>query len=376
MGQHGERDYSLDGIRGIAVLIVMVYHLAGVLDITGANFHNPLSKFVFIFVNDGWMGVDLFFALSGFLITSILLKTKASPNYLKNFFMRRCLRIFPLYYLFLIVYFIVLPYFFGEYSRFQHLDVRQFWYWTYMSNFEVFFKQKWAEPAHTWSLGIEEQFYWFWPFIVLLFSARTFQWLTAILFILQPLIRLAFVFMGINGEVIPAFTFGHLDGLMVGAFIATSLHRQTFSKESLRKFGYYLFFGGLLARFVLPLVPFSFDIRRNVIAIDIWSLFSGGLILLSITHARESLINTLLSNRALVFCGTYSYGLYMIHQQIFQFLAFKFGVVGESHPLSWVKVGIAGGIMSFIGAWLLFRYFESPFLNLKEHFSYAKNESH
>ncbi|MDD4973343.1 MAG: acyltransferase [Bacteriovorax sp.] len=376
MNQHRGRDYSLDGIRGIAIVIVMIYHLVGVLAVSGADFHNPISKLIFVFIDDGWMGVDLFFTLSGYLITSILLKTKAEPNYLKNFFMRRSLRIFPLYYFFLIIYFIVLPYFFGEYSRFQHLESRQVWYWTYMSNFEIFFKQKWSDPAHLWSLGIEEQFYWFWPFIVLLFSSRTFHWLTAIIFILQPLIRLAFVLSGVTGNVIPAFTFSHLDGLMVGAFIATSLYRQTFTKESLRKWGYYLFFGGLLARLALPFIPVSFDIRRNVIAIDIWSLFSGGLILLSVTHAKESLINTLLTNRLLVFAGTYSYGLYMIHQLIFQYIAFKFGSIAGANLISLLQVGILGGIASFIGAWLLFKYFESPFLNLKEHFSYAKIKSH
>src|SRR5690349_19538707 len=86
---------ELDGVRGLAILMVLFYHtLIRADNLTSSDFLHALTSPARI----GWAGVDLFFVLSGFLITSILLSTKAKPNYFKNFYVRRILRIFPLYY--------------------------------------------------------------------------------------------------------------------------------------------------------------------------------------------------------------------------------------------------------------------------------------
>src|SRR6185369_5004870 len=120
----------------------------------------PLTKF-------GWVGVDLFFVLSGFLITDILLKTKEQKNYLVNFFIRRVLRIFPLYYGAIILFFVLAA------SAQQLRDQYQFYFsnqgmvWFHMQNWLYITK---SEPTrygmfiHFWSLSLEEQFYLIWPF--------------------------------------------------------------------------------------------------------------------------------------------------------------------------------------------------------------------
>ena len=120
----------------------------------------------------GWIGVDLFFVLSGFLITGILYDAKGGPHYFRNFYMRRSLRIFPLYYAFLILIFAVMPLL--RASGADHVG-KQVWMWTYLSNV-LFARVGWeGMPAHTthlWSLAIEEQFYLLWPLLVWLASRR------------------------------------------------------------------------------------------------------------------------------------------------------------------------------------------------------------
>ena len=111
----------------------------------------------------GQTGVTLFFVLSGFLITRILLSTKNQDNYFSAFYARRALRIFPLYYLFLAIYFFINPFIHGE----QIIPAsKQWYYWVYLQNFALTFNWDSAGPMHYWSLGVEEHFYLFWPVLV------------------------------------------------------------------------------------------------------------------------------------------------------------------------------------------------------------------
>ena len=122
---------ALDGIRGIAILLVMLHHFTiyGGMQPTATA-----DKLFYLVASAGWCGVDLFFVLSGFLITGILFDTKESSHFFRNFYMRRCLRIFPLYYGSLAVVFIVLPWFMPLGWRFHQLLTEQGWYWVYLSN--------------------------------------------------------------------------------------------------------------------------------------------------------------------------------------------------------------------------------------------------
>jgi peptidoglycan/LPS O-acetylase OafA/YrhL len=145
----------LDGLRGVAVLLVMVCHFGPELPVAtrGAN---ALARVL----SAGWVGVDLFFVLSGFLITRILLAARGSPGYFTNFYARRVLRIFPLYYATLLMVFVVLPWL-GVTAAPEPAASHQAWLWTYTSNLLVarlrsfVFLTPAANLNHFWSLAIE-----------------------------------------------------------------------------------------------------------------------------------------------------------------------------------------------------------------------------
>ena len=164
---------ALDGLRGIAIAAVMVFHftlygpysnaLMRGLPAIGPALHLAMA---------GWGGVDLFFVLSGYLITAILLRTKAAPGYFRRFYARRVLRIFPLYYLFLAVGIALssrLP------PAWSAEGSWQLWLWTYLTNFKIGSAGWSSVPRayeHFWSLAVEEQFYLLWPLLVFKLDER------------------------------------------------------------------------------------------------------------------------------------------------------------------------------------------------------------
>src|SRR5205823_1934832 len=133
-----------------------------------------LDRIAVVLVEPGWSGVDLFFVLSGFLITGILCDAKGRDGYFRNFFTRRILRIFPLYYGFLGVVFLLLPRVtpFGRHlAALLHYQV---WYWTYLLNVLISLRG-WPPVAdfnHFWLLAVEDQFYLVWPFVVYMLGRR------------------------------------------------------------------------------------------------------------------------------------------------------------------------------------------------------------
>ena len=157
---------ALDGVRGLAVLMVMTFHFFQRDDWR----HIPIGRALTSISHIGQTGVDLFFVLSGFLITGILLDAKGSPHYFRTFYVRRVLRIFPLQYVALAFFFFVLPLIanvpwvpFGD----------QLWGWLYAINLHTTFSSTEARlPGHFWSLAVEEHFYFIWPAVVLMCSRR------------------------------------------------------------------------------------------------------------------------------------------------------------------------------------------------------------
>jgi peptidoglycan/LPS O-acetylase OafA/YrhL len=167
---HQTRVLELDGIRGIAISAVFLFHLGGFIH---EHVKTQIGQFVLHAFGLGWVGVDLFFVLSGFLITSILIETKEEPGYFRNFYARRVLRIFPLYYLCLAIVaalFLALPAARGSYAGLYQAQV---WYWVHLQNWiSAFSPFPAAFLGHFWSLAIEEQFYIFWPLVVWFLDRR------------------------------------------------------------------------------------------------------------------------------------------------------------------------------------------------------------
>src|SRR2546426_3790254 len=164
----GDHMPALDGLRGFAMLLVFLNH-AIALPLEPATTRIDAAVHVIAY-GAGWTAIDLFFVLSGFLITGILLDTQGQPRWWPNFVVRRVLRIFPLYFGALTVLFVLLPRLvhWSE-PQFDTLQANQTWYWTYTVNLLTALTHGRGTPlgtAHFWSLSIEEQFYLIWPLIV------------------------------------------------------------------------------------------------------------------------------------------------------------------------------------------------------------------
>jgi peptidoglycan/LPS O-acetylase OafA/YrhL len=190
---------SLDGIRGIAIIFILLYHLFNV------GFLYPLFQL-------GWSGVDLFFVLSGFLITGILLDTKGQKGWYKSFMVRRALRILPLYYSVLIVFAFVAPLSTATNWFAKH----QVWFWTHTSNILILREGFFKPFGHFWSLATEAQFYLVWPLFVFLLKPR---WLlvTIVLLLSMPIICRSIY---THRDIVYGLPLARLDGLLIGSLLA------------------------------------------------------------------------------------------------------------------------------------------------------------
>lgn len=205
---------ALDGLRAIAVLMVVLAHCK-----------EATPRWIWQVLHQGGFGVYLFFVLSGFLITRILLSGKNKPAYFRNFYARRTLRIFPLYYGVLALQFWVLLPIFPT----PHIlaDAHyQGWLWAYGYNVltaikdHYFFTSDWMFMGHFWTLAVEEQFYLVWPFIVLALCRESLLKLCIGIVALTPILRLAFYAAGANRYWVTMFTLCQMDSLALGAMLA------------------------------------------------------------------------------------------------------------------------------------------------------------
>src|SRR5437879_42167 len=211
---------QLDAVRGIAILLVILHNQSSVF---------PSLHLERLFAN-GWMGVDLFFVLSGFLITGILVDTKPSYGYFRNFYARRCLRIWPLYYALIVFMFVIVP-------RLRPADAHTVFdksspWWAYplfLQNVLIPSPTNAAGPlAVTWSLAIEEQFYLVWPWVIRYGSPAQVRRLALLVIGLSPALRLYLSFHDVN---LYTNVFCRLDGLMAGALLALVVRSDAFLPE-------------------------------------------------------------------------------------------------------------------------------------------------
>jgi peptidoglycan/LPS O-acetylase OafA/YrhL len=284
---------QLDSIRGLAVLLVLVH-----------NTDN--GRYTGILAHNGWMGVDLFFVLSGFLITGILLESKNGEGYFRNFYARRCLRIWPLYYCTLFFMFVVVPILRPSeaHNVFDAKSMPWWSYFVYLQNFLVPVITRATGPLGvTWSLAVEEQFYLVWPLVVRFSSEQTLRRIAAAIICLDPILRFILVRQGFN--VYPN-TFCRLDGLMWGALLALLLRSATFPRESYVRLAWV----GLLVGAPLALLT----AERVVWAVySFTALASASLLYLAFT-SKQKWLQAILANRILIYSGVISYGIYLLEK--------------------------------------------------------------
>jgi peptidoglycan/LPS O-acetylase OafA/YrhL len=331
-------------------------------------FTGPL-RFLAPVLQTGWIGVDLFFVLSGYLIAGILLDSVGSPHYYRNFIIRRSLRIFPLYYACLVLYAFVSSYpYAGEFRRFAEAAK---WYAVYLGNFRVFAENAW--PVKTlltplWSLQIEEQFYVFFPLLVWALKRRTLAWVLASAAALALALRVVFVLAmpaNIAGTYVLAFC--RMDALALGGLIAIAAREWP---EALKNpwIPWVAAFGGAGFTAICvfeSITPWTTAMRTvGFTALDV--AFAGLVAVLVGPKPRR--LAAVLRTRALVWVGTVSYGIYLLHIPS-PMIAHRL-----LDPL--VKIPLRGSLdmfvsfaAAFLAAWISWRVFESPILKLKDRFT-------
>ena len=365
----------LDGVRGIAILMVILFHT------TIIKASAPIDDYYFMIGKSAWLGVDLFFVLSGFLITGILYDTKGSKRYFKSFYLRRTVRIFPLYYA--VVFFCLfvasdLP-FFGDPGVPDPWPDR-WWYWLYGSNFLVAkegFRHIILGP--TWSLAIEEQFYLVWPLLVFFFSRKSMMVVSASCILLSVILRIVLFNDGVHPTSIYVMTPTRLDGLASGAFVALAA-RGPRGLQGLIPWAYGL------AAILTPIVGYFLCIGHlnkklpNMILYGYVSvaLLFAALFVLILRQRPGSLLYKIFSSRFLCIFGKYSYALYLfnrplvglVDKYLFNYRDFP-RIWGSSIPGQIVYTLIITAI-SFAMAIVSWHIFEKHFLKLKKYFPSEK----
>jgi len=371
---------ALDGLRGLAVLMVLLFHFIGTVPPA-----NQAERAIVSVTNYGAYGVELFFILSGFLITGILYDSHDHPNYFRNFYMRRLLRIFPLYYGVLVLIFFVAPLIPPlRGPTLNYLVDRQAWAWLYAVNIYIARQGEWSFSYldHFWSLSIEEQFYFFWPLVIFLLARRPRALIAVSLAtaLCAMLARLTGSLLGLSWWTTYTFTPFRLDGLALGAFLAV-MARQLGGLERLARALPLVatFAGGLLTvtfawtRFVPQEgLAFVLPVRASLILMLLACLLVWILI-----APERSATSRFFCSRIMVFLGTYSYGLYVYHHFISYYLTSNrtdlvlAGWLG-SHTAAVAMQATLGMSASLAVAYLSYELYEKRFLRLKRLFETAK----
>lgn len=330
--RNNQRKYypELDGVRAIAALMVMLFHAAQ----AGLPIHG--------LINFGQTGVDLFFVLSGFLITSILLNNRQRDwGEVKIFYARRSLRIFPLYFGYLFLLLII-----GYPTSWP--------YWVYLQNFYNALSIHISGPMHFWSLAVEEHFYLIWPFLVLFAPRRILVSTLWGMVIGAAILR---YYLSLHGVQVFYLTFTRIDGLAAGALIAI-LDRR------IRSINPRLLMLGFLACAALLFMVSRVGQGKNLawfvaskysIVTGMYSLFIAWILTVS-----DSKICAVLRWHPLRFVGRVSYGLYVFHPIIFIFV---FAHIPNWNPTLKGLCGFSAALLVATVSWYVY---ERPFIQLKD----------
>jgi peptidoglycan/LPS O-acetylase OafA/YrhL len=350
---------QLDSVRAIAVILVIISHW-----IPQTHFLNKTPN--------GAIGVNIFFVLSGFLISKILFDHRIKAEQLavskyrvvKNFYFRRILRIFPIYYLTIFILLI-----FHEHTD-TNIKSAFLYFLTYTSNFYFFQIQHWdGMISHLWTLAVEEQFYLIWPWLMLLVNKK--YLLHIILGFITIGVVSQWLLMDVNMSVILTFTC--FDAFGLGALLAWQM---VYRSESLNRL-----YTGLSIAAIVSVLLFFFGLATTILIFPlrtIVSIIALWLIAYIVLHQQNDKlkINMLLSNRILIFLGKISYGIYLYHHIIPSALNLKI-IDRYLNPLlpdylykdHWARLYVTeNAILLVLISWLSYVLIEKRFLNLKKQF--------
>ncbi len=381
---------ALDGLRGLAVLMVMFFHYHGFIP-RSSRLMSPLR----VFGSIGWMGVTLFFVLSGFLITGILVDAKGRDHYFRNFYARRMLRIFPLYFGVLLAVLVALcfvrlfmPTVFLDSYHLPDLWAAQPWLWTYTTNILMAFTPNTAPYlSHFWSLAIEEQFYLVWPFVVYRLSRRSLLKTCVGIFFGVMAYRYVVGLLGFRDAASYCFTPAQVDSLATGGMLAL-LFADARAKAAIARLAPWLavvaaaWVGAVW--YVIPdmgsAVPQGGAARVMLGLFNaagpsaLVVLLASALTLAVSPGALRGVVARIFEWKPLRVMGGYSYGLYVFHPLVLDAVCYalrrkpwlfadaKHTVVGSSCFI------VTNLLLSFAVAFASFHLYEKHFLKLKRLF--------
>jgi peptidoglycan/LPS O-acetylase OafA/YrhL len=356
---------GLDGLRGIAILAVFLSHYSG-----GHTAGNSVAHFVAGVLDAGWMGVDLFFVLSGFLITGILLDTADAPHKVLNFYARRALRIFPIFYGVLFVFLLLTPVLHLRWLP-QHLL-----YFFYLSNMFPLLIRHVIPPGwgvdlvHFWSLAVEEQFYLVWPLVVWRVTDRKLLFRIAVgIMVVAFLLRVTLVFKGIDASVIYQLLPTRADSLICGSLLALAVRWANGQQLPLTL----VFIGsgvGVLLVFWASGSTLHNSALISTAGYTLIALFFSCVVYYA--QQESSWVRKVSDRSILRFFGRYSYGLYIYHGVLLVFLVPLLGLLqAATHSL--IVGGACFVLLSFgislAVSMLSYHYIEHPILRYKRNFA-------
>lgn len=336
---------ELDGARGIAVLAILLLHFYDPV-IAAKPFGSLVASVLPLCAG----GVDLFFVLSGFLITRILVASKGASNYFQAFYARRILRIFPLYFHVVAIFFLLLPVAHRHHVDEKSTGLYAAWYLLFAQNWMQALRiSDGAQLAHFWTLAIEEQFYLLWPATVWLLTTdqlrRTAIGIIACVEVVRGLLWLAHV----SSVLIYFNTVTRLDALALGALLSLS----PTTRQGLFRAAPYVMPIAAIASLFLP-EPY-FPLLLLIICGCTVALAASG-------RGR------ILRSRFLQNIGRYSFAMYVFHYLLHGALV---PLAKRVPPLPFALAAIIGGTCaSYATAWLSWRLIEQPALQLKRFFRY------
>ncbi|WP_243375589.1 acyltransferase [Geotalea sp. SG265] len=357
---------ALDGIRGYAILLVIIIHTFHTFIVNRGYSADPGIKMLDSIAGFGIYGVDLFFVLSGFLITGILINQVNSNNYFKAFYIKRVLRIFPLYYIYLLAIVILVP-LLVSYVRFNITSL--YVYFIYLQN--MFYSSGTLQDyllCHLWSLAVEEHFYLIWPLIVYFIKPKKVIIISIVFIIIAIMLRSYIIlYSHIRPSLADRFTLCRIDSIFFGCLLAYGLRSISFNNY-LHKHKYVmLLISGLISLVTSLLLIWNINENiHHVISYTVYGVFFTAILNVVMFVDTTSLINKIFDNKLAKFFGKYSYSMYIIHMPI---TAGLYAIYFEDAPgYALLNAGIFFATttgLTVIGSLISWHILEKHFIKLK-----------
>ena len=359
-----KRINGLDGIRGVAIILILIWHYLT----CQIHIHHNILLFIKKITLLSWSGLDLFFVLSGFLITRILIINQNSENLFRTFYLRRICRIFPLYY-FLLGTFIILRYLVPKSLIWLFNEPLPLWaYITFTQNYIMGINNTYGPHwlSSTWSLAIEEQFYLFLPLIIKFYDNKKLPFLFILLILISPILRLHYSSFGSY-----VYTLCRADSLMSGAllaFILTNKHYMIFCKRNINNF-MLIFIALFLGIMVLA------DRYNSVGGVfnHLWLSWFYAIFILIVVSDENFWFSKIFNNRILVWFGLRSYAIYLLHQI---YSGILHGYFNSSVPQIFngksALLTISSFFITLFTAEISYHFFEKPIMNWGHRLKYTQ----